>query len=100
LHRRRELTNERIWDAVWERGLEPASSEIEILMGRYQQADSAAAASLVEILSPRLYRFFASQMGNSNDVEDMLQEVWLRIHRVRHTYRPGEPLLPWVYAIA
>jgi RNA polymerase sigma-70 factor (ECF subfamily) len=30
----------------------------------------------------------------------MLQEVWLRIHRVRHTYRPGEPLLPWVYAIA
>jgi RNA polymerase sigma-70 factor (ECF subfamily) len=30
----------------------------------------------------------------------MLQEAWLRIHRVRHTYRPGEPLLPWVYAIA
>ena len=24
----------------------------------------------------------------------------MRIHRVRHTYRPGEPLLPWVYAIA
>src|SRR5260370_15564130 len=30
----------------------------------------------------------------------MLQDVWLRIHRVRHTYRPGEPLLPWVFAIA
>jgi RNA polymerase sigma-70 factor (ECF subfamily) len=30
----------------------------------------------------------------------MLQDAWLRIHRVRHTYRPGEPLLPWVYAIA
>ena len=30
----------------------------------------------------------------------MLQDVWLRIHRVRHTYRPSEPLLPWVYAIA
>jgi len=24
----------------------------------------------------------------------------MRIHRVRHTYRPGEPVLPWVYAIA
>jgi RNA polymerase sigma-70 factor (ECF subfamily) len=24
----------------------------------------------------------------------------LRIHRVRHTYRPGEPVLPWIYAIA
>jgi RNA polymerase sigma-70 factor (ECF subfamily) len=26
--------------------------------------------------------------------------VWLRIHRVRHTYRPGDPVLPWIYAIA
>ena len=24
----------------------------------------------------------------------------LRIHRVRHSYRPGEPVLPWIYAIA
>ena len=30
----------------------------------------------------------------------MLQEAWLRVHRVRHTYRPGQPLLPWIYAIA
>jgi RNA polymerase sigma-70 factor (ECF subfamily) len=39
-------------------------------------------------------------MGSPADAEDMLQDVWLRIHRVRHTYRPGEPLRPWVYAIA
>ena len=70
--------------------------EIEQLMKQYQQSDPAAAAALVELLSPQLYRFFASQMGNRTDAEDM----WLRIHRVRHTYRPGEPLLPWVYAIA
>ena len=24
----------------------------------------------------------------------------MRIHRVRHTYRPSEPVLPWIYAIA
>jgi RNA polymerase sigma-70 factor (ECF subfamily) len=74
--------------------------DIEQLMKQYQQADPAAAAALVELLSPQLYRFFASQMGSRTDAEDMLQDVWLRIHRVRHTYRPGEPLLPWVYAIA
>jgi len=77
-----------------------ASPEIGLLMSRYQQADSAAAASLIELLSPQLYRFFASQMGSPADAEDMLQDAWLRIHRMRHTYRPGEPLLPWVYAIA
>jgi RNA polymerase sigma-70 factor (ECF subfamily) len=69
-------------------------------MSQYQQADPAAAASLIELLSPQLYRFFASQMGNRADAEDMLQDVWLRIHRVRHTYRPMEPVLPWIFAIA
>jgi RNA polymerase sigma-70 factor (ECF subfamily) len=74
--------------------------EIELLMRRYQQADPGAAAALVALLSPQLYRFLAGKMGSRTDAEDMLQDVWLRIHRVRHTYRPSEPLLPWVYAIA
>lgn len=69
-------------------------------MVRYQQGDSAAAAMLIEHLSPRLYRFFAAQMGSQGDADDMLQDLWLRIHRVRHTYRAGQPLLPWAYAIA
>ncbi len=69
-------------------------------MVRYQQADADAATALIEQLSPQLYRFFAAQLGRSEDAGDMLQDAWLRIHRVRHTYRPGEPLLPWVYAIA
>jgi len=70
------------------------------LMILYQCGEANAVTALVESLSPQLYRFFASQMGSRIDAEDMLQDVWLRIHRVRHTYRPGEPLLPWVYAIA
>ncbi len=74
--------------------------DLEQLMLRYQQADAEAAATLVERLSPRMYRFFAAQMGSRTDADDMLQELWLRIHRVRHTYRAGEPLRPWAYAIA
>jgi len=76
------------------------SAEFEQLMARYQQADPAAVSVLVERLSPQLYRFFASQLGNRADAEDMLQDTWLRIHRVRHTYRAGDPVLPWVYTIA
>jgi RNA polymerase sigma-70 factor (ECF subfamily) len=76
------------------------NAEFEQLMARYQQADPGAVADLVERLSPQLYRFFASQLGNRADAEDMLQDTWLRIHRVRHTYRAGDPVLPWVYTIA
>src|SRR5271165_5233848 len=90
-------SNESQLEASQDNNREP--STIEQLMVRYQQADAAAATALIEQLSPQLYRFFAAQLGNADDASDMLQDAWLRIHRVRHTYRPGEPLLPWVYAI-
>ncbi|MBV8847154.1 MAG: RNA polymerase sigma factor [Bryobacterales bacterium] len=51
-------------------------------------------------LSPTLLRFFQAQADSRQFAEDLLQETWLRIHRVRQTYRPPAPLLPWVYAIA
>jgi RNA polymerase sigma-70 factor (ECF subfamily) len=69
-------------------------------MERYQQADPDAPATLVAALSPALLRFFKSQVATREQADDLLQQTWLRIHRVRHTYRPGEPVLPWIYAIA
>src|ERR1700759_1391352 len=69
-------------------------------MERYQQADPEAPGTLINALSPALLRFFRSQPGSRDQADDLLQETWMRIHRVRHTYRPGEPVLPWVYAIA
>ena len=57
---------------------------------------------MVDLLSPPSYRFFTSQLGTRTDEDllPLLRDVWLRIHRVRHTYRPSEPVLPWMYAIA
>jgi RNA polymerase sigma-70 factor, ECF subfamily len=69
-------------------------------MERYQQADPDAPCALITALSPALLRFFRSQAASREQADDLLQDTWLRIHRVRHTYRPGEPVLPWIYAIA
>src|SRR3974390_762369 len=73
---------------------------LEALMARYQSGDFAAARALIERISPPLPRFFDAQPSNRADADDLLQEAWLRIHRARHTYRLGKPLLPWIYAIA
>ena len=78
----------------------PGVSSFESLMVRYQEGDFAAATALIEACSPRLYRFFLAQAQSRIDADDLLQETWLRIHRVRHTYRAGQPALPWFYAIA
>jgi len=69
-------------------------------MASYQQGDRAAAGLLVDTLSPQFFRFFLGQVRNHAQADDLLQDFWLRIHRARHTYRPSEPLLPWMYAIA
>jgi RNA polymerase sigma-70 factor (ECF subfamily) len=75
-------------------------ADLDRLMELYQQADPDAPATLVAALSPALLRFFRSQLATREQADDLLQQTWLRIHRVRHTYRPGQPVLPWVYAIA
>src|SRR5271167_479515 len=75
-------------------------SNLDSLMARYQAGDSAAVTALVECVSPQLHRFFIARSASHSDADDLLQETWLRIHRVRHTYRLGEPVVPWFYAIA
>ena len=74
--------------------------DLEMLMARYQRGDFAAATALIHRLSPQMHRFFVVQFASRGDADDLLQETWMRIHEVRHTYRVGEPVLPWLYAIA
>ncbi len=78
---------------------EPGAT-LEELMERYQRADESAVRELIQRVSPILLRFFRYQGAVRDQAEDLVQDTWLRIHRVRHTYRPDEPLLPWLFVIA
>jgi RNA polymerase sigma-70 factor (ECF subfamily) len=78
----------------------PPDADLDGLMAGYQRGDSDAAAALIERVSPMLHRYFMVQVVSRRFADDLLQETWLRIHEGRHTYRPGQPVLPWLYAIA
>jgi RNA polymerase sigma-70 factor (ECF subfamily) len=69
-------------------------------MMAYQQGEAEAFDLLFAQLTPALYRFFLAQEATRGEAEDLLQETCLRVHSFRHTYRPGEPVLAWVYGIA
>ena len=69
-------------------------------MTQYQRADSAAFDELVRRISPALLRYFKAFYWNRDHAEDLLQDCWIKIHTSRHTYRPAEPVMPWVYGIA
>jgi RNA polymerase sigma-70 factor, ECF subfamily len=81
-------------------GADRSFLDLDDCMRRYQEGDPDAPGALIGAISPRLLRFFRSQAASREQADDLLQDTWLRIHRVRHTYRPGEPVLPWIYAIA
>jgi RNA polymerase sigma-70 factor (ECF subfamily) len=77
-----------------------AAPDLERLMAGYQNGDESAASELIQQVSQLLHRFFMAQVLSRRYADDLLQETWLRIHQARHTHRPGEPVLPWLYAIA
>lgn len=45
-------------------------------------------------------RIVISKKINQAEVEDVLQEILISIHKARHTYDGKRPVLPWVYSIA
>jgi RNA polymerase sigma-70 factor (ECF subfamily) len=69
-------------------------------MGRAQDGDQAAYCRLLKAIVP-VIRGMARCRIHQDDalLEDVVQDVLLTVHRVRHTYDPGRPFLPWLSAI-
>jgi len=63
--------------------------------------DAAAYRKFLQSLSGHLRAFFRKRLRQlPDDVEDLVQETLIAVHRQRHTYLQTEPLTPWVHAIA
>lgn len=70
------------------------------LMKRYQDGDGSVLAEIYRDIAPGLLNYLFRWCGDRALSEDILQEVFLKVHKVRHTYGPGRPVKPWLYAIA
>jgi len=80
----------------------PAARELDwaIYMARAQGGDREAYRRLLEDVTPYLRSIAARHFRNSCDIEDVVQEVLLTVHAVRHTYDRARPFGPWLVAIA
>ncbi len=65
-----------------------------------QAGDAASYEKLLHELLPRIRRFARRRVFDPTQVEDIVQNVFLSLHRARHTYRAERPFSPWLYAIA
>ncbi|HVO17639.1 MAG TPA: RNA polymerase sigma factor [Anaeromyxobacter sp.] len=71
----------------------------EALMEAYVAGDAGAFQRLFRLLAPSLHAFFTRTAGDA-PAEDLLQTTFLKMHRARGSWRPGERLRPWVFTIA
>ena len=70
------------------------------LMRAAQEGDRAAYEQLLRAIIPFVRSLSRRRCRNPSDVEEMVQDTLLTVHRVRHTYDPARPFSPWLAAIA
>src|SRR5262245_17105521 len=70
------------------------------IMLRVRDDDPSAFAELVELYNHRLITVLHHLLGRAEGAEDLAQEVFLRVYRVRKKYRPRAKFSTWLFTIA
>ena len=81
--------------AVAERRRQDQSIVREILAG-----DAAAFSQLHELYHHRLYRFAVKRLGDATEAEDVVQDVFLEVHKCLGSWEGRSSLLTWMFGIA
>lgn len=69
------------------------------LMKAAQDGNNAAYLKLLAEILPVLRRVVRNRWRSNEGAEDIVQEILISIHAVRHTYDPSRPFLPWMVTI-
>lgn len=68
-------------------------------LARFHAGDEALFEDLVRTYSPVLIPHLRRYAGADTDVEDLLQELWLRAYRKRTTYAGSGSFLGWLLTV-
>jgi len=72
----------------------------EELMLQVRNGTGAMLGILFDRYQVALFNFYCKSTGDRSASEDLVQDVFYRILKYRHTYRPGTPFRTWMYSIA
>jgi RNA polymerase sigma-70 factor (ECF subfamily) len=75
-------------------------TELAEAMAAYQSGNMEAFETIYLALGGALRGYLGALARNRGVADDLLQETFLQVHRVRHTYQSPRPVRPWLYAIA
>jgi RNA polymerase sigma-70 factor (ECF subfamily) len=72
----------------------------EDLMLAYAAGDAAAFDALYARHKGGVYRYLVRHCGNAGTADELFQDVWMNVIRVRGSYTPTAKFTTWVYRIA
>jgi RNA polymerase sigma-70 factor (ECF subfamily) len=78
----------------------PEARADNVLMQKVRDGDLAKMAVLFERHHRALFRYFLRLTGNRAFSEDLVQDVFFRMLKYRHSYRDGSPFTAWMYQVA
>lgn len=61
--------------------------------------DLASYQEFIRLYSPRVHAIAYQMVGNSIDAQDIAQEVFVRLYRSLHTYKPRFTFTTWLYRL-
>ncbi|MFN3604534.1 MAG: sigma-70 family RNA polymerase sigma factor [Leptonema sp. (in: bacteria)] len=64
------------------------------------KGNQLAYKTFLEELISILKKYFSKKIQNQTDVDDLIQETLISIHKALHTFDKSLPLYKWVYTIA
>lgn len=73
---------------------------LESLMRSAQSGNQQAYTALLYETARMLRPYLMKRLNAGSEVDDVLQEILISIHKARHTYDGLRPYKPWAYAIA
>lgn len=76
-----------------------SAPQLAVLLQAGNSGDSAAYHEFLNSVSIYLRRFISRRVPAA-DIEDVLQEILISIHKARHTYDGKRSVLPWISSIA
>ncbi|MGI8931433.1 MAG: sigma-70 family RNA polymerase sigma factor [Sphingomicrobium sp.] len=76
-----------------------AKAEWSELLAAAQGGDSRAYRTFLTAILPFVRSIARRRCWSEDMADDIVQDVLLTVHRVRHTYQPGRPVEAWLAAI-
>ena len=69
------------------------------LMLKYQDGDHMAFDVLYSRHKDKVYTYLTKRLHSQDEIHDLFQRVFVKLHKSRHLYKEKYEVLPWIYTV-